>query len=71
MGQRDEEQAAFQQLTLTEFKMWSCSTFNAHKMKFCIKDFFSKCNQIRIDTADLIIFTVETLNRKLIYCEAV
>ena len=35
------------------------------KMKFSIKDFFSKCDQIRQETADLFTFTKEILNRKL------
>ena len=35
----------------------------AQKMKFSIKDFFSKCN--RIHTADLVVFTEEILNGKL------
>ena len=33
-------------------------------MKFSIKDFFSKCNQIR-STADLVTFSEEILNKKL------
>ena len=33
-------------------------------MKFSIKDFFSKCDQIR-STADLVTFTGEILNGKL------
>ena len=38
------------------------TTFTAQKMKFSIKDFFSKCDQF---PADLITFTEETLNGKL------
>ena len=34
------------------------------KMKFSIKDFFSKCDQIR-NTVDLVTFTEEILNAKL------
>ena len=37
----------------------------AQKMKFSIKDFFSKCDQIRRKTADLIIFIEEISNAKL------
>ena len=36
-------------------------SYTAWKMKFSIKDFFSKCDQ----TADLVIFTEEILNGKL------
>ena len=35
------------------------------KMKFSIKDFFSNCDQ---ETADLVTFTEEILNRKLHFC---
>ena len=31
--------------------------YNAQKMKFSIKDFFSKCDQIRKFPADLVTFT--------------
>ena len=34
-------------------------------MKFSIKDFFSKCDQIRSLLADLVTFTKEILNGKL------
>ena len=41
----------------------------AQKMKFFIKDFFSKCDQIRRPNpqfpADLVTFTEQTLNGKL------
>ena len=37
---------------------------NAQKMKFSIKDFFSKCDQIR----DFVTFTEEILNGKLHFC---
>ena len=37
----------------------------AQKMKFSIKDFFSKCDQIRRKTADLVTFTEQILNDKL------
>ena len=39
----------------------------AQKMNFTIKDFISKYNQIRWkqETADLVTFTIEILNRKL------
>ena len=36
----------------------------AQKMKFSIKDFFSKCDQIRRIPADLVLFTEEILNGK-------
>ena len=35
--------------------------FTAQKMKFSIKDFFSKCEQ---ETADFVTFTEEILNGK-------
>ena len=35
------------------------------KMKFSIKDSFSKCDQIRRETADLVTLTEEILNGKL------
>ena len=34
-------------------------------MKFSMKDFFSKCDQIHIKTADLVTLTEEILNGKL------
>ena len=34
------------------------------KMRFSIKDFFSKCDQIRRKIADLFTFTEEILNGK-------
>ena len=37
----------------------------AQKMKFSIKDFFSKCDQIRSFLADLVTFTEEIPNGKL------
>ena len=43
----------------------SVSTHTAQKKKFSIQDFFSKCNQIRKEIADLVIFTEEILNGKL------
>ena len=38
---------------------------NAQKMKFSIKDFSSRRDQIRGKTADLVTFTGEILNGKL------
>ena len=38
----------------------------AHKMKFSIKDFFGKCDQIRV-TADLVTFPEGILNGKLYF----
>ena len=35
------------------------------KMKFSIKDFFSKCDHLLIWSADLVTFTEEILNGKL------
>ena len=43
------------------------SHHTAQKMKFSIKDFFSKCDQIRWKTADLVTFTDEILNGKLYF----
>ena len=37
----------------------------AQKMKFSIKDFLSKCDQVRSFYADLVTFTEEILNEKL------
>ena len=37
----------------------------AQKMKFSIRDFFSKCDQIRSFFPDLVTFTEEILNGKL------
>ena len=37
----------------------------AQKMNFSSKDFFSKCDQIRSFTADLVTFTEEILTGKL------
>ena len=39
----------------------------ARKMKFSIKDFFSKYDQIRKFPADLVTFTEEILNGKVPY----
>ena len=36
-------------------------------MKFSIKDFFRKCDQIRRCPADFVTFTEEILNRKLYF----
>ena len=43
------------------------TTVTAQKIKFFIKDFFSKCDQINCDqeTADLVTYTEEILNGKL------
>ena len=40
-------------------------TFTAQKIKFSIKDFFSKCDRIR---RNLVTFTEETLNGKHCFC---
>ena len=41
-------------------------TVTAQKMKFSIKNFFSKCDQIwKQETADLVAFAEEILNGKL------
>ena len=40
------------------------SIYTEQKMKFSIKDFFSKCDQIH-RTADLVTFIAEILNGKL------
>ena len=39
-------------------------SYTAQKMKLSIKDFFSKCDQMR-SSADLVIFTEGILNKKL------
>ena len=44
-------------------------TSTAQKMKFSMKEFFSKCEQIR--TADLVTFTEEILIRKLQFWRSV
>ena len=41
-----------------------CANVTALKMKFSVKDFFSKCDQIFL-TVDLVKFTEKILNRKL------
>ena len=43
---------------------YSVLTNNAQKMKFSIKGFFSKCDQIRVD---LVTFTEEIFNGKLYF----
>ena len=48
-------------MTFSENRYQSIS-YTAQKMKFSIKDFFSKCDQI---PADLVTFTEEILNGKL------
>ena len=40
----------------------------AQKLKFSIRDFFSKCNQSPQFPADLVIFTEEIFNGKLLFC---
>ena len=43
--------------------------YTAQKMNFSIKDFFSKCDQIRRKLPiDLVTFTEEIINRKLHFC---
>ena len=44
--------------------------FIAQKIKFSIKDFFTKCDQIRM-TADVVTFTEEILNKKLHFLSSV
>ena len=44
--------------------------FTAQKMKFSIKDFFSKCAQIRRKFWILVTFTEQILNRKPHFCAA-
>ena len=41
------------------------TTITVQKMKFCIKDFFSVCDNTPQETADLATFTHEILNAKL------
>ena len=45
------------------------SVFKAQKMKFSIKDFFSRCDQNF--PVDLVILTEEILNRKLHFCAVI
>ena len=47
-------------ICLTESQI--CAGYTAQKMKFSIKNFFSKCDQIRRELADLVTFTEEILN---------
>ena len=56
-------------LSLIFPQIWPYGT--EQKVKFNIKGFFSKCDQIRWklqETADLVIFTEEILNGKLHFC---
>ena len=49
----------------------SYKDFTAQKMKFSIKDFFSKCDQICRKlgiTGDLVTYTEEILNVRLNFC---
>ena len=46
------------------------STYTAQKMKFLIKDFLSKCDQIAV-TVDLVTFTEEILNGKFHFLSSV
>ena len=41
---------------------------SAQKMMFSVKDFFSKCDQIWQETADLVTSNEEFLNEKLHFC---
>ena len=53
-------------ITSTNTKNVTCfSRQNRTKMKFFIKDFLSKCDQIQQSTADLVTYTEEILNGKL------
>ena len=47
-------------------KLFEHRKFYTHckKLKFAIKDFFSKCDQIR-RTLDMVVFTEEIINGKL------
>ena len=50
----------------THVKMFrSLHPITAQKMEFSIKNFFSKCDQIRMKTADLVTLAEEILNEKL------
>ena len=50
--------------------MTQINIFNtAQKLKFSIKDFFSKCENTQFPL-DLVTFTEEILNGKLHFCEA-
>ena len=50
---------------MNEAKQSKNERYTAPKMKFSIKDFFSKCDQIRKNTTDLITFTEEIVNGEL------
>ena len=55
----------------TSYRNLRKSIYNEQKMKFFIKDFFSKCDQICSFLqfpADLVSFTENTLNGKLHFC---
>ena len=50
----------------------------AQKMKFSVQDFVSKCDQIRVKlqiwlqkTADMVIFTEESLMENFVFCAVV
>ena len=50
---------------MNEAKQSKNKRYTAPKMKLSIKDFFSKCDQIRKNTADLVTFTEEIVNGEL------
>ena len=45
--------------------------YTVQKMKFSLKDFFSKCDQIRRKLRILVRFTEEILNGKLYFCTVI
>ena len=62
--------------TLKKTKTIECWDTTAQKMNFSIKDFLSKCDEINrklwiwshlLETADLVTFTKEMLNEKLLF----
>ena len=50
---------------LVKLKSYTKSLLTAQKLKLFIKDFFSKCYQIRMETANMVSLTEENLNGKL------
>ena len=61
-------QIALLSMWLLMQKYLTCfSRQNCTKMKFCIKDFLSKCDQIQQSAVDLVTYTKEILNGKLCF----
>ena len=58
-------------LALSLENTYLVADLTAQKMKFSIKDFSGKCDQIRSFFADLVTFTEEILNGKLHFLNSV